>query len=136
MCLTRIEAAQIFVIVFVEELKLVVDKPRVFLLKDLLEDALYLVTVGVITAVFRHFVDEEQRQAFDAELEQFALTLEVSLDGLANLNALQMQFIGISNHFTLADSLAVGKGNIPHRLCIIAGEDFGDSEVAVFEQLV
>ena len=58
------------------------------------------------------------------------------LDGFANLNALQMQFVGVADQFTFADDLAVSEGDITDRLCIIAGENLGDCEVAVFEQFV
>ena len=130
------ETAQIFVIVFVEDVELVIDKSGVFFLKDLLERAFYLITVTVVAAVLSHLVDEEQRQAFDAKLEQFTLALEVGFDSLSNLNALQMQFVGVAHEFTFADGLSVGEGDVAHRLCLIPGEDLGDGEVAVFEQFV
>lgn len=69
MCLIGIEAAQVFIVIFIEEVELIIDKPGVFFLEYLLEDALYLVAVAVITAVFRHLVNEEQREALDAEFE-------------------------------------------------------------------
>ena len=52
MCLIGIEAAQVFIVIFIEEVELIIDKPGVFFLEYLLEDALYLVAVAVITAVF------------------------------------------------------------------------------------
>ena len=91
MCLIWREAAQIFVVVFIEDVELFIDETGIFFLKYLLKHTFYRLIAIIILTIFCHFVNEEKRQALDAAFEQLTLLLEVSLYRFAYLNALQMQ---------------------------------------------
>ena len=72
-----------------------------------MEHAFHLVSVLVITLVFSHLVNEEQRQALDAAFEQLAFFLEMRFDGLPNLHTLHVQFVGVADNLATAYGCAI-----------------------------
>ena len=78
MYLLRRELTQVILIILVNpDVELVIDEAGIFFLEYLLEDALGLVSFFILLAIVSHLVDEEQRQALNATLEQFLFFIEV-----------------------------------------------------------
>ena len=112
MYLIRIEAAQILVVFLIEDVEFIIDKTGVFFLEDSLEHSLFGCSVLVVTTVFSDFVDKEQRQTLDALFEKLTFSLEVSLDSLADLNALHVQFVCVAYEVAFVECYSVGERNV------------------------
>ena len=69
MRLIRSEAAQIFVVVFIEYVELLIDQTCILFLKYLLKHTFYRLIVFIILTILCHFVNEEKRQALYPFLE-------------------------------------------------------------------
>lgn len=68
--------------------------------------------------------------------EKLALFLEVSLDGLAYLDTLHVQFVMVADYLTLDDCLAVGEDHVAYGLPVGAGTYLRDCIAFVFKQFV
>ena len=102
-------AVQIRKIRRIQELPILVQHGDILFLKHAPIFAQHLIAIRIILAIFRHFVDEEQRQRLDAHVEILLFLLKVGDDRLANLHAPHIPFGHVAHHVALANDVAVGK---------------------------
>ena len=136
MRLIGMKFSKILIVVFIEDMEFIAYEPRVFFLEDLLEHSLRRLSVLIIATVFSHFIYEEERQALDAPLEELTLLFEMRLDGLADLDPLEVKQIGIAHYFPFAECDAVSEGDVSCRLNRSSGKYLGYVETSVLLQLV
>ena len=97
--------------------QILVQNVGVFPLEDLAVFGVDLLTVGIVPAVLCHFVNEKQREGFDAPAEELLFLLEVGANRLPNLHPAQVRLRHVPGHFAGADHRAVGEGEgSPNRI--------------------
>ena len=109
-------------------MKLTTHQSRILLFKHLLENTPHFVAILIITLVFRHFINEEERQALDAPFEQLTFFLEVRHDSFTNLYPLHVQLVGITDNFPSTNGRTIQESHITIDM------DFRNSESIVFRQ--
>ena len=110
MYLMHINCIQVFHIVRIQESAILVQYGNILLLKNPSIFSEQLVAIFVILAVFRHFINEEQGQRFDSQLEQFLLLLKMRNNRLTDLYPPHIHFRYITGYIALAQLVAVCKG--------------------------
>ena len=111
MHLMDIDSIQILHVVSIQEVAILVQNRDVLLLEDSTIFTELFIPIFIILAVFRHFINEEQGQRFDSQLEQLLLLLEMGNDRLTDLHPAHIHFRYITSYITLAQLVAVCKGD-------------------------
>ena len=102
----------------------------ILLLEHLGINALGSTATFQIDTIIIHMIDEEQRQALDAHLKQFALFLDMRKDGFTNLMATHIDLIHPTYHLTFMQHGAIQQTDS----AVVSIDTFHTIAISVFLQ--